>query len=330
VSFGASAPWSIGVEEELFLVDPETLDPAPVFERGLAAPPRLKPELFAAVVETATPICADAFEALDELSRLRLEAARRAEAAGARIAAIATHPLAAGGRQPIVREPRYVKMLDELGDAVYRQFVCGLHVHVGVPSAEACLHALEGVLPWLPTAISLAANSPFLEGQESGVRSARIGRLSELPAASIPPVLRTWRDWQDATAGRDYTRIWWDVRPHPNYGTIEIRVADQATSALRAAGLAALFQALVATLAETEHEPLDREEYRRLRGEAAASAPAGLGALRRLVEPAARSLGGWPLVETLLTRRPEAEAQLELGPRAALEEAVARTVVFDA
>lgn len=331
MNFGSSTPWSLGVEEELYLVDPVTLDTAPVFDHGVGSPPRLKPELFAALVETTTPICRDAGEVLGELGRLRAQASARAAAAGASVVAIATHPLARGQGQPIVNEPRYVKMVAELGDAVYRQFVCGLHVHVGVPSREASLRALEGLLPWLPTAISLAANSPFMEGEDSGLRSVRISRLAELPSGGAPPVLRTWADWEDATRGRDYTRIWWDARPHPNYGTLEIRVADQQTDVRRSAGLAALFQALAATLAETERDPLDRDEYRRLRDDASRAAPdpGRVAALRRLAEPAARSLGGWSLVEELLVGRPEAERQLELGPAAALRHAVERSLVFD-
>ncbi len=182
MNFGSSTPWSLGVEEELYLVDPVTLDTAPVFDHGVGSPPRLKPELFAALVETTTPICRDAGEVLGELGRLRAQASARAAAAGASVVAIATHPLARGQGQPIVNEPRYKKMVAELGDAVYRQFVCGLHVHVGVPSREASLRALEGLLPWLPTAISLAANSPFVEGEDSGLRSVRISRLAELPS----------------------------------------------------------------------------------------------------------------------------------------------------
>jgi len=331
LSFGSTAPWTVGVEEELVLVDPETLQPAPVFERGLAVPERLKAELFACLVEAATPVCRDAAQALDSLVCLRREAANRAARAGARLVAIGIHPLARSHGQPIVCEPRYEEMVAKLGDAVYRQLVCGLHVHVGVASEEACLRALEGVLPWLPTLIALAANSPFAEGADTGCRSARIGRLGELPGGGRPPVLRRWSDWEAAVAGRDYTRLWWDVRPHPRYGTLEVRVADQQTSVQRSAGFAALAQALVATAAEEDPEPVDRACYLAERRRAAVQPPhpAAVAALRGLVEPAARALGGWPLVEKLLAGRPEAEGQLEAGPVGALRHAAERTLVLE-
>src|SRR5581483_7144983 len=295
LSFGSTAPWTVGVEEELVLVDPETLQPAPVFERGLAVPERLKAELFACLVEAATPVCRDAAQALDSLVCLRREAANRAARAGARLVAIGIHPLARSHGQPIVCEPRYEEMVAKLGDAVYRQLVCGLHVHVGVASEEACLRALEGVLPWLPTLIALAANSPFAEGADTGCRSARIGRLGELPGGGRPPVLRRWSDWEAAVAGRDYTRLWWDVRPHPRYGTLEVRVADQQTSVQRSAGFAALAQALVATAAEEDPEPVDRACYLAERRRAAVQPPhpAAVAALRGLVSrPPARSAAG--------------------------------------
>ena len=114
---------TVGVEEELLLVDPRTLETAPVFEQGIADPPRLKPELFSCFVETTTPICADADEVLEQVGLLRREAAARAAAVGTTVVAIGTHPLARSEGQPIVAEKRYEKMIDELGGAVYRQLV---------------------------------------------------------------------------------------------------------------------------------------------------------------------------------------------------------------
>jgi carboxylate-amine ligase len=265
------------------------------------------------------------------LQALREEVARRAFGQDARILAAGAHPTARGEGQPIVPEPRYEAILAELGADAYRQLVCGVHVHVGMPSREACLRALEGVVHWLPTLLALSANSPYAEGVDSGARSARAARLAELPHAGPPPVLRTWADWEAATAGVDYTRLWWDARPHPRYGTLEVRVADQQTDVRRTAALAALVQALVAAVGEREHEPYDRTRYRRRRLEAACRPPAPeeVDALRVLVEPAARKLGGWELAEILLAGRPEAERQLEIGARggigAVLEDLAARS-----
>ena len=328
MSFGASAPWSVGVEEELFLVDARTLATAPLFSEVVPEPgERLKPELFACIVEITTPICASAEGILDELRRRRLDIAARAETHGATILAAGTHPLARGAGQPIVPRQRYLDLAAKLGDRIYRQLVCGLHVHIGVASAEACLHALEGVLPWLPVVLALSANSPFVEGDDSGVRSARAGRLAELPSGGAPPVLHSWRDWE-AAVGADYTRRLWDVRPHPRFGTLEVRIADQQTGVRRSAGLAALVQALVAAVAGEQRQPCDRDRYaeRRVRAAAGPPDPGEVAGLGQLVEPAARELGGWPLVEELLAGAPEAERQLELGLPAAVQDIADRSL----
>jgi glutamate---cysteine ligase / carboxylate-amine ligase len=315
-AFAPSAPWSLGVEEELFLVDRSTLDTVPLVADVVAGRgPRLKPELFACIVEITTPVCVDAGEVLAELQRLRLEAAARAEPHGATFLATGTHPTARCEGQAIVQDPVYLEVAAQLGPAVYRQLVCGLHVHVGVGDAQACLRSLEGVLPWLPAVLSLSANSPFVDGAATGLRSVRAERLAELPTGGAPPVFRRWRDWELRTAGLDYRRLHWDARPHPDYGTLEVRIADQQTDARRSAALAALVQALVRTAADVDAEPCDREFYaeRRARASIEPSDDRELAALAARVEPASRELGSWPLVRDLLASRPEAERQLEVG-----------------
>jgi glutamate---cysteine ligase / carboxylate-amine ligase len=328
VTFGESAPWSVGVEEELFLVDARTLETAPLFSEVVPAPgPRLKPELFACIVEITTPVCADAEGVLGELRQLRREVAARAEPYGATILAAATHPLAHGAGQPIVPKQRYLDLLARLGDGVQLQLVCGLHVHVGVPSADTCLRALEGVLPWLPVLLSMSANSPFVEGEDSGLLSARAGRLRELPSGGPPPVFHSWSDWQ-AVTGEDYTRLLWDARPHPRFGTLEVRILDQQTDVRRSAGFAALVQALVRAFADVEPEPYDRRLYLERRASAAAAPPdpTEVAGLTTMVEPAASELGTWPVVRALLAERPEAERQRELGLPAAVRDIAERSL----
>jgi carboxylate-amine ligase len=328
VKFGSSAPWSLGVEEELFLVERETLETAPLFSRVVGEPgERLKAEVFECLVEIATPVCAGAGEVLAELTRLRREVVERAEACGASILAAGTHPLARGAGQPIVPLPRYEAMLAEHGRRLYRQLVCGLHVHVSVPDADTCLRAFEGVVPWLPVLLAVSANSPFVEGAETGFRSERSQRLLEMPTGGTPPVLlRGWADWEAASRG-DESRRHWDAWPRPVYGTLEVRVADQQTDVRRSAGFAALIQALVATVAESADEPYDRGLYARRRDQAARDAPdpGEVEALARLVEPRARELGGLQLVEELLAGEPEAERQLTVAGEGGLD-AVVRDV----
>jgi carboxylate-amine ligase len=283
---------TLGVEEELMLLDPATLELAPGVER-LLGPPGLKTELFSCLVETNTEVCETAGEARAELIRLRAVVRDAAAREGLVVAATGTHPFSRPERQAIVEEPRYLKMVAELGDeAVRRQLVCGLHVHVGMASFEECLRVLDGIRPWLSEVLRLSWNSPYVEGEETGALSSRFARLRELPRGGPPPPLRTVADWEAAVAatGVDYTRIWWDARPHPRLGTLEVRVADQPTSVERSAALVALVQALCAAPPQPGTEVL------------------------AAVEPAARELGTWELVD-LLHGPSEALRQLDVGRR---------------
>jgi carboxylate-amine ligase len=288
--FGESPPLSLGVEEELMILDAETLEPAGAVEvlvRGAAEldlPGTLKTELHASVVELNTRICADVDEAVDALRTLRRAAGGIAAEHGLALAAAGSHPTARLLSLPVVPEERYLAMLREVGYAAKRQAVNGLHVHVGVGTADACWERLESVLGWLPVVLALSANSPFVDGADSGFRSARADALLALPSGGAPPVFRTWADWEARTAGVDYRRLHWDVRPHPDYGTLEVRVADQQTDVRRSAELAAMIQGLVLAAFDTDSEPYDRDVYTERRARAA-------------VEP-----GG-----------PEADRQLEIG-----------------
>jgi carboxylate-amine ligase len=313
VTWGCAPPYSLGVEEELFLVDAETLATAPVFEQVVPEPDeRVKPELFACIVEATTPVCRDADEILAELQRLRGEVTERANSVGANTIAAGTHPLARGEGQPLVPLPRYERLRKELGERLYAQLVCGVHVHVALPDAGTALRAFEGVVPWLPVLLALSANSPYAEGKATGLRSTRAERLLEMPTGGTPPLLPDWAAWEEATRG-DETRRHWDAWPRPEHGTLEVRVLDQQTDVRRSAGFAALVRGLVAAVADDEPEPYDRELYAKRRADAARLPPdpAEVAALAELVDS-----GG--LAEHVLTGRPEAERQLEHGAQGAL------------
>ena len=316
---------TIGVEEELQLIDPDTLALAPGVEK-LLGPDGLKTELFSCLIETNTPVCESVEEALTELVRLRREVQGAASGEGLAVAGSGTHPFSRAEQQEIVAEPRYVQMLAELGPGLYRQLVCGLHVHVGMESFDACLRTLAAIVPWLPDVLALSLNSPYAEGVETGALSARAARLAELPRGAKPPSFASPAAWESyiAATGEDYTRSWWDARPHPRLGTIEVRIADQPTDVGRSAALAALVQALcVAAPAPAEGA---RDSYLRRRATAAGSGEARTTELLALVEPAARELGTWELVEEL-RGAPEAVRQLETGRRDGLEAVVAELVV---
>lgn len=292
-AFGQSPAWSVGIEEELFVLDAASLEPAP-FPEELLDGVRIKAELFASLVELATGVCSSVEEAVAELAELRAEAARRAAAHGLVVAAAGTWPTAVPEEQPITADDGFRRFVEYAGSSARRQYCCGLHVHVGVASPDACLAALEAVLPWLPLVLALSANSPFLRSVETGLASTRAEILGLLPRTGAPPVYGSYADWErfaerlvELGLADSYTRIWWDVRPHPRYGTLELRMPDQPTRLPVTAALAALLQALVA--AAEPDGPADRGLYAQNRW-----AALRFGAAAELVHPDGSRLAGVP------------------------------------
>ncbi|MDX6480998.1 MAG: glutamate---cysteine ligase / carboxylate-amine ligase, partial [Gaiellaceae bacterium] len=221
------------------LVDAETLLPARdgwsrVFGE---ATDRIKPELFESLVEIVTPVFETAEEIEAELRALRHEVAERAAEHGLAVLAVGSHPTATEAPR-FVPSDRVAVLKKRLGEGLRRQTVCGLHVHVSVPDPDTCLRAFEGLVPHLPRLLAQSANSPYRGGAETGWRSSRSQILLELPTGGVPPILRSWNDWDAATQG-DSTRRHWDAWPRPEYGTLEVRVMDQPTSVRRTAELVA-------------------------------------------------------------------------------------------
>jgi glutamate---cysteine ligase / carboxylate-amine ligase len=301
-SFGRSEPWSVGIEEELFVLDARSLEPAP-FPRHELDGVRLKAELFASVVELNTGICASVAEAADELAGLRADAKQRAGRAGLVVAACGTWPTAVPEDQEITDDPGYRRFVDYAGPSARRQYCSGLHVHVGVESPDACLEALEAVLPWLPLVLALSANSPYVAGRETGLASARAELLALLPRAGAPPVFSSYAAWE-AFAERllalgladEYTRIWWDVRPHPRFGTLEVRMPDQPIRLEVTAALAGLVHALVR--AADRSARADRGAYAENRW-----AALRFGRAARLIHPDGARLASVPELLDELTGR---------------------------
>ena len=263
--FGESDPFTIGIEEELFCLDAHTLEPRP-FPREALDGARLKEELFSSVVELNTGIHRTAAEAVEELSALRVRAKDAASQQGLVLAASGTWPTAVPEEQPVGESPAYRKFVDYAGPSARRQYVSGLHVHVGMESPDACMAALEAVLPWLPLVLALSANSPYLAGEETGLLSARAEILALLPRSGAPPVFPAYEDWErfverlvELGLADEITRVWWDVRPHPRFGTLEVRIADQPTSLEATGVLATLLQEMASGL--ESDEPADRGLY---------------------------------------------------------------------
>lgn len=324
------------------ILDASSFDQVPEVARLLerAATTGLKTELFASIVESNTVPVERADEVEAALRSLRRAAAEAARAEGLALAAAGTHPFADPEVQAIVDEKRYTTFAGYGGVTVRRQGVQGLHVHVGMPSADACWSCLELVLPWLPVVLALSANSPWFHGERTGMASNRAPVLAELPRAGAPPAFASydeWAAWLDRLVGlglaQDHTRLWWDVRPHPTFGTLEVRMPDQPTDVALSAAFAALLQALCSTalsggLPERRGLLADRgrADYAQNRWAAARFGPraellhpdgrslaiaAELGAeLLELVTPAARELGGDVLLARIDPETCEADLQL--------------------
>ena len=289
---------------------------------GAGLPGMLKSELFASALELNTGVCESAEEAAAALGELRRGAVELAEGLGLRIAAAGSHPKSRPEDQEIADEPRYEEFVAYAGVSARRQGVNGLHVHVGMQSAEACFHALEGVLPWLPVVLALSVNSPYLAGEETGLMSNRAEVLAQLPRSGAPPAFRSYADWEAFIdrfvrlgISADYTRFWWDVRPHPRLGTLEIRMPDQPTALERTVELVAALRALCMNVLErpaAPYDPAGRGLYQQNRW---AASRFGLDA--ELFHPdGERTARASELARELLGReisQTEADLQLEVG-----------------
>lgn len=251
--FDAVAPFTVGIEEELMLLDPITLDLAPCAGELLARLPgdgRFKPELPAAHVEIATAPAATAVDALAQLAAARAEL--RAAADGlARPAVAAVHPFAAPAG-PLTRAPRYDAIRAAYGPLAERQLVAALQVHVAVGGAERTLAVHDALRGFLPELAALAANGAVYCGRDSGLASVRPLICGLLPRQGVPPALGSWerfaRELRRRAGGARHW--WWELRPHPWFGTLELRVPDAQTTLADAAGVVVVAQALVAWLAQ--------------------------------------------------------------------------------
>ena len=264
------APFTVGIEEELMLLDPETLDLSQGIEAVLADVPdehsgQVKPELFQSVLEVATTPCPDIATATEQLAVLRRLVGSIAERNGMLVGAAGTHPFARCDDQAIVERPRYRELIADLGFIAERELIFGTHVHVGIDSADKAIYVADGIRRHLPLLLALSSNSPFWEGRNTGMMSARTPVFRAFPRQGVPPHYGSWeiysrRVGQMTGSGAidDYTYLWWDVRPHPNLGTVETRIFDQATRLEDTAAFAALTLSLSHRFAELfdEGEPL--------------------------------------------------------------------------
>jgi carboxylate-amine ligase len=264
--FGSSAPFTTGVEEEFQLVDPHTRELVPAIEAVIGASPdgsgRMGRELFQDCVELRTPVFSDVAGLGRQLPALRREVAKAASTAGVRIAGAGLHPVSDPFVQEITPGERYRRMEEELGALARLQIIYALHVHIGVPDEEAAIRATNALLRHVPILTALGANSPFWNGMDTGFASARVKIRDASPRSGLPPTFTSWKEFEGYTEALvamgnipDFSWFWWDVRPHPRHGTVELRVPDAQADPYYAVALAALTQCIVATA--EDHTPQD-------------------------------------------------------------------------
>jgi carboxylate-amine ligase len=253
--------YTIGIEEELMILDADTLELTNAIEAMLADGEvevgEIKPELHESVLEVATEPCRNTAEAAEQLRGLRAAVRESAAAKGFTIGSAGTHPFARWEDQRIVARPRYRDLISALRFVARQEIIFGVHVHVGVEGPDRAIHVANGMRVHAPVLLALSANSPFWRADATGLASTRTPIFRAFPRVGIPPRYESWDDYAsrirfmvDCGVIEDYTYLWFDVRPHPNFGTVEVRVMDSQTRVEHTLGLAALVQCMVKELCE--------------------------------------------------------------------------------
>jgi glutamate---cysteine ligase / carboxylate-amine ligase len=251
--------YTVGIEEELMILDGSTYALVNRIDDLIEDSPHgeIKPELMESVLEISTNPAADMREAAEQLRGLRRQVRDRAAERGLAIGSAGTHPFAEPEDQRITAAPRYRDLVDALRFVARQEVIFGLHVHVGLDDRDKAIHVANGMRVHVPVLLALSASSPFWRGAATGLASTRMPIFRAFPRVGIPPYYDGWKDYErriefmvDAGVMQDYTWLWYDVRPHPNFGTVEIRAMDGQTHVEHTLGLAALIQAMVKELSE--------------------------------------------------------------------------------
>jgi carboxylate-amine ligase len=268
--------FTLGIEEEFQLVDPESRNLKSHIQELLEAgkarlAEQFKPEMHQSVVEVGTDICSDIKEARSEVVRLRSGVADVARQAGLTIAAAGTHPFARWHDQEITPFPRYAVIVEDLQQVARANLIFGLHVHVGVPDREVAIHIMNAARYFLPHVFALSTNSPFWEGRNTGWKSYRSKIFDRFPRTGIPDYFASLSEFDDYLKLLVKTgcidngkKIWWDVRLHPFFDTLEYRICDVPMRVEETLALAALWQAITAKLYKLIKLNLGFRLYRRM------------------------------------------------------------------
>jgi carboxylate-amine ligase len=275
--FGAGDPYTLGVEEEYMLLDPESFDLVQHIETVLDAvqgdelADRINAELMQSVLEIATPVCTTAGDVMRELTTLRGYVRDVAGDQGLRVGSAGTHPFSLFERQRITARNRYHALIDQLQYVARRELIFGMHIHVAVDDPDKAIQVVNGLLPHLAPLLALSASSPFWRGEPTGLASSRQIVFSAFPRSGPPPRFRDYADYAGVVGQlertgciADYTHIWWDIRPHPKWGTIEVRICDAVTRLEDAVAIAAYCQAVVKQICERYDEDHEIPTYHRI------------------------------------------------------------------
>lgn len=236
IPFNTSTPGSTGVEMEWITVDAQNgkqIPVAPELLGKIPATPRIKQELFTSTIEVNTDIHFSTTTCMDELTSLRDEVLQHLSPMGAALLSSGTHPFSRWRDQVVSDDPRYRRLLERLQWMAHRFNIFGIHVHVGMPDGDTCIHVMNQLLPISPVFLAISANSPFWQGDDTGLCSSRVKIFEGLSQGGMPFYFHNWQDFEHcagrllATGSVDSVRdIWWEMRPHPDFGTMEIRIGD--------------------------------------------------------------------------------------------------------
>jgi carboxylate-amine ligase len=268
--------YTVGVEEEFQIVDPVTWELRSHVSQ-LVAPgattlgDHIKRELHQSIVEVGSKICENVDELEDEVFGMRRELTSAAERQGLAIAAAGTHPFSHWGDQMISPGERYEHIVEELQHLARSLLIFGLHVHVAMPDRQTTIDLMNQVRYFLPHLLALSTSSPFWVGRETGLKSFRTSIFRRFPRTGVPDHFGSWGEFESYVALLvelqcidDGKKIWWDVRPHPQFGTLEFRVCDVPTRARETVAIAALIQALVVKLHRLYTRNMGFRMYRRM------------------------------------------------------------------
>src|SRR6201984_2004224 len=267
--------FTIGVEEEFQIIDPATCDLRShvtqlISQASADIAEQVKPELHQSIVETGTRICDSVGDLRIEMHRTRSELVLAAESTGLRGAAAGTHPFSSWIDQVISPGERYQNIVEEMGQLARSLLIFGMHVHVAMPDKQTTIDMMNMVRYFLPHLLALSTSSPFWMGRNTGLKSFRTTVFRRFPRTGIPEVFESWSEYENfinllvklncIDTGK---KIWWDVRPHPTYGTLEFRMFDTATRVEEAVAIAALTQAIVVKLHRLYTRNMSFRVYRR-------------------------------------------------------------------